>query len=351
MAALKNEYIDDHIMEIQKKRHHYIPQFLSKRFCFEDSSFFLYDSQKSSILKTSPKNAFIIKNYHSVLTDEGNWEHNKVEDMFMQFESKASKVISKIIGESSISLDDEDRDWLSSFWALLYLRTPVARGYVESLLLDTVRNTTRHLDKIGKLPPMPDGPKEDSENLSDLLDNRNIDFEISLPQVTLGTMEALQPIQKRLTNMNWCLLSSECSDYFLLSDNPVAIINPYIDENNGYNFEHPCVEVSFPIDKNHCLLASWKKMPLKKRASSKIVRNINVRSSFVGKRFFAHPLESKKISNLINRYRHIMLKAKTETMPTADGGYIQYFTNNIVTNREYRDIYLSIRPIFNTNDS
>ena len=339
-------------MTVNKKiRHHYIPQCLSRKFCLEGKLLFQYDSQKGKVSKSSPKDIFVRKKYHSVTKDGRHFDHNCIEDMFMRFESEGCRIISEIIKTKSLNFDANGKYWMSSFWSLMYLRVPVARDDAETSLLDTVHYSTKLRDKMGKLPSMPEELKKNAESISDLLDKGELRFSISLPQITMMPLIIIKNIADIIFKMNWCLLWSDESDYFLLSDNPVAIFDPDIEINNGYGFALRSVEVSFPIGKNHCLLASWKNTPAVKRASSKIIKNINERTALFGKQFYAHPLKSKKVFALINRYKEITPKTEWQHIPTQRGGksgYISLSKSNILTNPDYKKLYLSIPPIISS---
>ena len=202
--------------QTQKRRHHYVPSGLSRNFCLEPKRLYLYNTKEGVISPTSPKDVFRIKDLHSIVQDDGSIDHNAVEDEMMNFESKGCKAIAEILDRKNLT--DERKGWIACFWALQLLRTPFIRGGVETSLKETVRATSRVLDQQGKFGDMPESLKQFGDNFSELLDNGAVDVEISLPQVTMMSLVAWPDVTDFFENMNWCLLTSDSGNYFLLSD-------------------------------------------------------------------------------------------------------------------------------------
>ncbi|MCB9973112.1 MAG: DUF4238 domain-containing protein [Rhodospirillales bacterium] len=81
----------------KKTRHHYVPSGLSKNFCVEEKRFYYYDIEQNTINPSSPKDAFRIKKFHSIVKDDGTEDHNLVEDIFMEHEGKACAYIRIVV--------------------------------------------------------------------------------------------------------------------------------------------------------------------------------------------------------------------------------------------------------------
>lgn len=334
--------------EIKKRRHHYVPSGLSLNFCLGSKRLYLYDTKEVIIAPTSPKDVFRIKDFHSIVKGDGSIDHNMIEDQMMKFEASGCKAIGQII--EGKELTDNRKGWIACLWALQLLRTPFIRGGVETSLKELVRATSRVLDAQGQFGDMPESLKQFGNNFSELLDNGAVDVEISLPQVTMMSLVAWPDATDLFQNMNWCLLESGDENYFLLSDNPCAIVDPDFDKHNmGVGIGNKNVEVSLPIGKNHCLIASWNKIPSRMKATSRIVKAVNQRTALFGERFFVYPVQTKKIMNFLKPYSDVMPKMDAQSIPTQEGDKSGYFTvsrQNIFDEPRPRALYKALPLIF-----
>ena len=334
--------------EIKKRRHHYVPSGLSRNFCLEPKRLYLYDTKEGVISPTSPKDVFRIKDLHSIVKDDGSIDHNMVEDEMMKFESKGCKAIGEILDGKELT--DERKGWVSCFWALQLLRTPFIRGGVETSLKETVRATSRVLDEQGKFGDIPESLKKFGNNFSELLDNGVVDVTISLPQVTMMSLVAWPAVTDFFQNMNWCLLESTGENYFLLSDNPCAIIDPDFDKHKmGVGIGNKNIEVSLPIGKNYCLIASWNEIPPKMKATSRLVKAINQRTALFGERFFVYPSQTKKMMNFLKPYSDVVPKMDSQSIPMPEGdksGYLTISRQNIFDEPRPRALYKGLSLIF-----
>ena len=335
----------------RKLRHHYVPSGLTRNFCVEKEPIYYYDIKEDTIRPASPKDVFRIKNLHSIVKEGDEVDHNMVEDWLMSFERDGCVAIKKLLAGKSISQDE--RKSLCDMWGLQIIRTPIMRAGMENWLKEILRVTGKIADESGLsdrfgVSKIPNSLKQYGNSLSELLDNGTIGFFI-VPQATMKIFAALPKVIQSLSAMNWCLLESSEDHYFLLSDNPCAIIDPYFDIHGmGIGIESPSVEVTFPVGKNHCLLASWNKIPSTLKASKRHVLAINQRTALFGQRFYTYPFKSKKILNFLNLYADVGPEMQAESIPTERGdrvGYMTIYRQNITKSKSKR-IYKSLRLIF-----
>lgn len=324
-----------------KIRHHYVPVGLSKNFCIEEKRLYLYDLLEQKIMPSAPKDAFLKKKLHSVVDDSGAVDHNLIEDEFMKIESIGLKALKEVI--QGRELDDDAKDLIGAFIALQYLRTPVSRSGIEEMLKKQLAATAKVLDMQGIFGDVPQSLKPFGNTMSELIDNEAVNFQITLPQVTMQGLVALPKIHELLFRMNWCLLQARDDSYFLLSDHPVSILDPDISKHGlGIGFIGKNIEVVLPIGIHHCILLSWKDVPDNLKASRQQVININRRTAVFGERFFSYPIKSKKIMNFISRYKECNFGSVVENLPRSDG-QLTLGQNNIVGNKR---LYEEIRPLF-----
>ncbi len=165
--------------------------------------------------------------------------------------------------------------------------------------------------------------------------------------ITLAGLTAWAPIARLIGSMNWCLLYSENNNYFLCADNPCAILDPDFDNDGigGIGIGGPNVEITLPISKNHCLIASPHSIPDSMRVSPYQVKNINKRASLFGDRFFAYPIKDDKILKFLISCRKVAPKTMAESVPT-ENGYRTITRQNIFDSPEHASFYRNISAIF-----
>ncbi len=113
-------------MNKEPVRHHYIPQFILRNFCFNDRGELFYFDKKSSqtsIKKT--RDVFMARNlYRDEINNPG--EPTKIEKDMARFEGEVSQIITgKFLGkdEFSITLDEDEK--LKIFFAVMSFRSRV----------------------------------------------------------------------------------------------------------------------------------------------------------------------------------------------------------------------------------
>lgn len=105
-------------------RHHYIPQFILKNFCFNDRGQLFYYNKKTS--QTSIKNTREIFMSNHLYRDEKNSVANptKIESDLAVFECEVSKIIKdKFLSMDEILLSCEEDEKLKLFFAIMGFRS------------------------------------------------------------------------------------------------------------------------------------------------------------------------------------------------------------------------------------
>ena len=111
-------------MKKEPKRHHYIPQFILKNFCFDDHNHLLYfDKQSKEVTVEDTRDVFMVKNLYR---DEINNSSNptKIEKDLSVFENEVSHIIKeKFLREKDIILTLEEDEKLRLFFAIMGFRS------------------------------------------------------------------------------------------------------------------------------------------------------------------------------------------------------------------------------------
>jgi len=330
----------------KKRRHHFIPAGLSKNFCKENNILYLYDVLEEKVAQASPRDVFVIKDFHTVVLKEGGKDHNTLEDLLMDLENEGIPSIRKFIENGSI--EDDDRRRIAAIWAIQYLRTPAIRDMVDKMEKQRLKTTAIQMDKGGAFLPVPKSLQKYGNSITELLESGHIKFDI-LPQMTLQPMIHLEKIAQMIFDMNWCLIESEQNNYFSLPDNPCSFVyDNFSVQDQRMLLEDKGVETALPIGLRHCLIAGWKKMPQKVRGNEKRVKEINKRSAIFADRFIVFPLKSKKMMGFFKRFAAGKPETDVQTIPAPSheggGSYIICRQNTFKSDQMLRH-YLTCKPI------
>lgn len=115
-----------YVMNKEPIRHHYIPQFILRNFCFNDRDDLLYFDIKNfhiSIKKT--RDVFMVRNlYRDEINNPG--EPTKIERDMARFEGEAAQIITgKFLKGDEISLTLEEDEKLKLFFAIMSFRSRI----------------------------------------------------------------------------------------------------------------------------------------------------------------------------------------------------------------------------------
>ncbi len=113
-------------MNREPVKHHYIPQFILRNFCFDDKShLFYYNKRTLEISKRKTKEIFMVRNLYR--DDINNIENPmKIETDMARFESEVAQIIIKRFlyeNEILITLDEDEK--LKLFFAIMAFRSKI----------------------------------------------------------------------------------------------------------------------------------------------------------------------------------------------------------------------------------
>ena len=113
-------------MSKEPVRHHYIPQFILKNFCFDDrDDLFYFDKKASHISIKKTRDIFMVRNlYRDEINNPG--EPTKIEKDMARFEGEAAKIITgKFLNGDEISITLEEDEKMKLFFAIMSFRSSV----------------------------------------------------------------------------------------------------------------------------------------------------------------------------------------------------------------------------------
>lgn len=265
---------------------HYIPQFYLDAFAIEGPGkerphIFQYMEEK--IVPPRIKDVASEKHFYTFQNTETNEPDRAIDDLLTMIETGASSPLKKIINNQCINLTTEEREILSSFFAVLVTRTP---GFIQSQK-NSYEETTKeyyafaasHPEHFKKMMEQSgvDVANDDIEGLRDFAQQKRYSIEFSKSNdyfLATGLEVAMQLAEFYHKLKHWHLvITKEENDFFITSDNPISIYRP-IDIPPIYNAGYGTGTLMIPISPNITLL--MRDTPLKNEI-------IYVNSYFVNK--------------------------------------------------------------------
>ena len=110
-------------MQNEAIKHHYIPQFILKNFCFDSFNHInYYDIKKSELYVNNTREVFMQRNLYR---DEINHEYEptQLEKDLSKYENEVAKIIKRFLEKNDIEITLEEKDSLLLFFAIMALRS------------------------------------------------------------------------------------------------------------------------------------------------------------------------------------------------------------------------------------
>jgi hypothetical protein len=251
------------------RRHHYIPVFHLKNFAHPVSGdLFVYEAGKLP-RRSSPRAEAVIKDFYSV---QINGQRNVAAEYELQkVESSVASVISELIGNEATKerrlIRSDEKELLGRYVGLAFARVPAFMELNEKFIRTAVKKT---------LSEMALSPEEFHQVLGDHLQHLPLTDELieaTRQHILNGVLEQPDPPELRLEEMffDGKLLATHLEQFtcaiiraprhedFITGDVPLftGILGGGIAD-LGVGFDHPEVEVWFPISRKLCLRWSRK---------------------------------------------------------------------------------------------
>ncbi len=258
----------------------------------------VYEKNKP-VRKSKPVNEAHERDLYSYVDNEGVSQHletglSKIESIFAPFFQE--------IDRGYYDFHPDEAESLTVFMALLWVRGPVGRDFVNKISSQTMESATKERAK---------DPERFKKEYEELLEKTGTQTKLSADEMqayilgddwgieqknhgyTLKRMfEGLPFVISLLRGKAWEVLYTQDDQYFCTSDCPVITILP---ERSGVvgvgaGFGMPGVEVFFPLTKGKCLVLRENAKRSNKLIPGRMVREIN-KFIMVGARRFIYAAE------------------------------------------------------------
>lgn len=276
------------------KRHHYVPEFVLRRFSEEPSNrkslLWRHPTKGGKAERANPRNEAVIGHYNTFVFEDGR-KDSFAEETLSHIDGAAAEAIKQLADGGE--LDDEQRLMMAFFIVLAKSRTPLGRSWLrftdETLARTVLETQLSQAEGFAAMWNRATGEKlcnDDAEAMrveliGDLAEGRLVIESPHSREVALMFMalEKIAPIvAERLT---WTVLRAPRDSQFILGDTPLAIYDsaPRVAD-GGVGFlssEH--VETTLPLDPSCCLmLTPGDKLWGEAEAKPDVVESINLRS-------------------------------------------------------------------------
>lgn len=266
------------------RKHHFVPQFYLRRFTDNDEKICVIEkAQSPRDWSTSTENTGAKRDYHTLdwIDREPDTEH--IEKNLATIEGNQNVLLKSIL-ENPKSYVNRKKE-LSSFIALMHLRVPEHRDFIERMLSESVVAVIRKLLRDGKLPEMPDSLKKlaeesNGDTFHPVISNWKI-------MEFMYDDRFQTQITKLCSGMNFRLLSTDGELEFITSDTPVVLFDRDYGRKRPYvsSFGMKSIQVSIPLSKSFVLVLDRESEEGCFIADSSTVREFNRRMTINAKNY------------------------------------------------------------------
>jgi Protein of unknown function (DUF4238) len=294
------------------RAHHYIPVFYLKGFTspnVNNTDYLWVYEQGKPIRKSKPVNEAHQRNFYAFEDEDG--KRRDLEQPLSHIESIVAPLF-RAIDDGYHRFHLSDFEGLTIFMALLWVRGPFGRDFVNRLSAQAIKQATKEYakdaDKFTRkyeeyLNTSGTKTHVSAEEMRDWILNDEWAVEQKSYGYTLSKMfEGIPFVSSILREKSWEVLTSEDDDYFCTSDFPIVTILPDDGEATiGVGFGMPGVEVFFPLTRRHCLLLRDRTRGTRRLVNGKIVREINKFLMVGARRYIYASEQNTALEKVFNR--------------------------------------------------
>ena len=229
------------------KRHHEIPQMLSRNFVDKNGLLHCYRKQDDKAFEATPVNVFVRSQFYSKRGDDGAPEDaSKEQELAVQIEGPAKSVIDKIITRARArqlsELSREEKFMWDLFFCVQCRRTAAARRDLEdSDLLQWAINAVERI--AGPLS------KEERAQVDGSPDRRRTAVhEAWFDTLTLPLGDHFEALRRKGLHV---LLLEDPTQAFIIGDDPIIPMIP-----QGATLNHPDAANLFPVARDVAVACS-----------------------------------------------------------------------------------------------
>ncbi|TVM04057.1 MAG: hypothetical protein CV087_02380 [Candidatus Brocadia sp. WS118] len=250
---------------------HYIPRFYLREFTDPETPngyepyVWKYEHESKKWKKKSPRNIASKPDFYSFIDQEGK-RRDEIEKMLSIIEGKTASIYRNKICAIQC-LTNQEKATMAEFVTLMIMRIPMFHNTVDTSLSEIITIMMRmYKDRPEAAKSLKEEYERDTgKKLPENFDESWLDpsrYKISTTKSFLLKMmvSLSSEIAKIIFNMEWAFLHTSKDAWFITSDSPLIMRNPKSNSPwYGHGFMSQGIEVTIPLSKQICLLATWKK--------------------------------------------------------------------------------------------
>ena len=306
------------------RKHHYLPQFYLEAFKIHPQKGkkpHIWQIEKEGEQKSySPavEDTGCMRDYHSIDHNDQEPDHKSVESMLSQIEDSQANLSKSIIDSKKI--DDSQIIELSEFISLMRYRVPAFAAHIEASHKAAVLDTFKIMYKSGKLGTPPDV-------LMQSFEAKGIDESINVEISNWKIVEQMFKVAlseeniNLISQLNYQVYHSKEHDYFVTSDNPVALYHSNYDALKPYGVDLAIkgTVLTMPLSPNTLVMAGLHLEPGSFAASTENVNEFNRRTIIMGKNYVFSSHVSDQLQMTINEHKDAFAGFKFDNLFFGDG--------------------------------
>jgi len=249
---------------------HYIPQFYLREFTDPETPnghepyVWVYEHESKKWKKKSPKNIASKPDFYSFVDQKGK-RRNEIERGLSIIEGKTASIYRDKICTRQC-LTNQEKATIAEFILLMVIRVPSFHNIIDSsvcklvkILLEMYKARPDAVKKLKENYERDTGKKLPDDFDESWFDHSRYKINASKSFI-LKTMVSLAEIAKIIFNMTWTFIHTTEKAWFITSDSPFNMRNPKSNSSwYGHGLEYQDIEVTIPLSRQICLLATWKK--------------------------------------------------------------------------------------------
>lgn len=237
----------------KKKKQHYVPKFYLKRFASNDKKIYLYDIEKDTFIFNGRPVPYKDQFYENYFYGEDKIWENRLNDLEQRWDISFSNVINN-------NYNNDDIDNIKEFAVYQYGRTI----FQLNLQIENSAKLTNELLKIYLTNTNNENPQvlDMAEKLSKEKAKENI--------TPAKLLNIFQKICDEVNDLEFKHITFDTKETFISSDNPITIINPYI---NNIGFGIIGLVILFPLSPNALCILYDKKIYPKINLINRVCKN------------------------------------------------------------------------------
>lgn len=291
---------------------HYVPEFYLRGFAIPDianDKLWVYDKNKPVPRLQSPEKVAKKNNLYSFFDPHG--VDNILEEALSKIESSAAPLFRRLQHEDVTFTNVDERYTLGKFVSFLAYRTLQFNRHLHILAQNLAKGKLiSHFEKKGGLlVAVEDFNKKTGYQVTPekFLESFN-KMKIKPPKGTFQVMmfEGAKKMTPHFCTMKWHFLRSDADRYFITTDAPVVFHDP----NNDDPFFKPgifqkSVQILFPVNKQLCLVATWKGREGYYLVNEGVVGEINNKIAGAAESFLFSPIQCDVRLEIVKTHRRV----------------------------------------------